>query len=135
MKKKQGLNFIVPLVIFPFDVMISVGESNFDFEKALERHMPPNCFEEAKKDMSFINMAATCNGRTINFEAGHHTVIRIKEWPHSHRCQGILSHEIFHAVAYVLWRMDIPFEIQKTDEVYAYLIDYLTTEVYKKVFK
>lgn len=32
--KKKSLNFIVPLVIYPFDVMVSIAETEGQLEKA-----------------------------------------------------------------------------------------------------
>jgi hypothetical protein len=139
MKKKvakpRSLNFVIPLVIYPFDIMVSIGETDEAFQKAIRRHMPPNCLKDLETDPGILNLGNTTDGRTINFSTGHQTVIRLKHWPDVVRWQGILSHEVFHACSFVLWRMGIPLEIEKTDEVYAYLIDHVNTDIYKRLLK
>jgi len=133
--RPKALNFVIPLVIYPFDIMVSIGETDEAFQKALRRHMPPNCLRDLETDPGILNLGNTTDGRTVNFPTGHQTVIRLKHYPDVVRWQGILSHEIFHACSFILWRMGIPLEIEKTDEIYAYTIDYVTTEIYKRLLK
>lgn len=134
-RNKKGLNFIISLVIYPFDIMVSIGESDVDFEKALRKHMPSNCLKDLEGNDGILILGTSTSGRTINYPTGHQTVIRLKDYPLGERGNGILAHEIFHACSFILWRMGINLEIEKTDEVYAYLIDYVTTECYSKIFK
>jgi hypothetical protein len=133
MAKNKSINFIIPLVIYPFDILVSVAEPDEVFAKTIVKHLPSSCLRDLEDDNSILRLGETTQGRCVNLPTGHQTIIRIKKYPTSCRDYGILSHEIFHAVSFILWRMDIPLEIGKTDEVYAYLIDYVTTEVYKKV--
>ena len=130
---KKGKSFIIPLVIYPFDVMVSIGEDDTTFTRNLLKHLPESCHKDIEEDNSICKLGSVTDGRCVNLPTGHQTIIRIKKYPTSCRDYGILSHEIFHAVSFILWRMGIPLEIEKTDEVYAYAIDYLTTEIYKRI--
>jgi len=131
--KKKSVNFIIPLVVYPFDILISIAEDDASFQKTIRRHLPPDCIKDLEDDPGILKLRPAENARTINFETGYQTVIRFKTYPRTVRDFGIVSHEIFHACSFILWRMGIHLEIQKTDEVYAYLIDYVTTEFYNNV--
>ena len=133
--RPEALNFVIPLVIYPFDIMISIGETDEAFRKALMRHIPPNCLKDIESDPDILNLGNTTDGRTVSYANGHQTVIRIKNYPDIVRWQGVLAHEVAHACFFILWRMGIPLEIGKTDEVYAYTVDYVTTEIYKRLLK
>ena len=131
--KAKPLNFIIPLVVYPFDILVSIGEGDAAFKKSIRKHLPPDCLKDLESDNGILSLGITEKGRTINFSTGYQTVIRLKYFPSYPEDYGILSHEIFHACAFILWRMSINLEIEKTDEVYAYLIQYVTTEIYKKI--
>lgn len=130
--KKKGFNFIIDLVVFPFDIMFSIGESDEDLQKNLKNNIHPSCYKDIE-DMSAFKFGATTKGRTVNLETSHQTIIRLPSLPAGASDNGTVAHEILHAVSFILWRMGIPFEIEKTDEVYAYLIGYVTTKFYDKL--
>lgn len=132
--KKHGISFIIDLVVYPFDILVSIEQSDKDFMRDIRKNIPPNCLKEFEKDSSILNLRETTNGRTISLESGE-TIIRLKKWPITPRDSGIVAHEILHAVTFILWRMGIHFEIEKTDEVYAYLIGYITQKFYEKLQK
>lgn len=132
--RDKSLNFIVDLVIYPFDIMVSINQTDEAFRKSIMKYLPPDCLKDLETDKEILNLGKTCNGRTINFSTGHQTVIRIKNYPRQPRDVGVLGHEIFHACSFVLWRMGIPLEIEKTDEVYAYLIGYVTSKIFNRLY-
>jgi len=61
------------------------------------------------------------------------TIIRLWNYPTYPEDFGSLAHEIFHAVSFVMYRIGQTLEIRVSDESYAYLIGYLTTQIYKKL--
>lgn len=63
---------------------------------------------------------------------GNQRVIRMANYPITVIDYGILQHEIFHAADLALRHMGITLS-DDSDEAYAYLIEYLTTEIYKKL--
>lgn len=121
--KKKSLNFIIPLTVYPFDVMVSISES----DEVL--------FDKLKKkgvDVADTNLhvySDTQRGRTILFK-GNQTLVRMYELRDTPEWHGNLAHEIFHAVEFILERVGMKLTID-SDEAYAYLIGYITTEIYK----
>ena len=71
-------------------------------------------------------------GRYCLFKSGQ-SLIRIKGKPKTPEEFGTLQHEIFHIAASLLWRIGMKLKVKSSDEAYAYLIGYLTTEIYKKI--
>lgn len=132
-RKPKGSNFIIPLVVYPFDIMVSIAQDDTTFRTALEKHLPPNCRKDIEDDPDILMMGSTTNGRTLNLQTGFQTVIRLKDYPAGPRGHAIVAHEIFHACTFVLWRVGLPLEVMKTDEAYAYLIDYVTEQFYNNL--
>lgn len=138
MKKKQkvkGSSFIIPLVVYPFDIMVSIAQEDEDFHAFIVDHLPPECLKDLEDDPGILTMGYTTNGRTLNLETGFQTIMRFKDYPAGPRGHAIVAHEIFHACTFILWRVGMNLEVMKTDEAYAYLIDYVTGEFYKQVMK
>lgn len=121
---------IVPLVVYPFNIMFSLGESDEAFQKAIIKNYPPSVLKDLEQDPEILKLGPKTNGHTQNLPTGLETIVRLKNYPKTPIDYGILAHEIFHAVSFVLFRIGIPLEMSKTDEVYAYLIDHVTKEVY-----
>jgi hypothetical protein len=131
--KRSGSNFIIPLVIYPFDIIVSIGETDDEFQKTIRKRLPPSCIKDLEGDSSILKLGYTTDARTVNLSTTHQTIIRFKRFPKTGRDHGIVAHEAFHAISFILWRMGINLEIEKTDECYAYLLDYVITEIYKKL--
>ncbi len=120
----RSLNFVIPYVIYPFDVMVSIGEDDEVLKKKLIKH-------GANVNNTDLSHHHTQRGRCIMFE-DHQTLIRLYQFPKTPTQFGHLQHEIFHAVEFVMDRMNMPLT-KESDEAYAYLIGYLTTEIYKRL--
>lgn len=123
--KAKSYNFIIPLVVYPFDVMVSIAEP----DKILYRKL-----KNKGVDITDTNLhvySDTTRGRTILFE-GNKTLIRIYHLRNTPEWYGSLAHEIFHAVEFIMERIGMKLTIE-SDESYAYLIGYLTTEIHKKI--
>lgn len=133
--KPKESNFIIPLMVYPFDIMVSIAQSDGDFRAAIVKHLPSDCLKDLEDDPAILIMGSTTNGRTLNLQTGFQTIIRLKDYPTGPRGHAIVAHEIFHACTFVLWRVGIELEVMKTDEAYAYLIDYVTSEFYKQLQK
>lgn len=127
MAKKKSISFIIPLVVYPFDVMVSFGQTNEDVDKILKK------YGLTAEDVSFATFtSSTIQGRAVMFESNQ-TLIRLKLFPETAIDYGNLQHEIFHAVVFIMNRIGMTLEVQKSDEAYAYLVSYLTTEIYKRL--
>lgn len=115
-------NFIIKNRIYPFDLMISVDES----DDILFKKLKSGGIED--HELTVCEMSNTNRARTIIFQSNQ-TLIRFKT-PLRH---GIIAHEAFHATAYILERVGMKLEIEVSDEAYAYLLNYIVDEIYKKV--
>ena len=121
--KKRSLNVIIPLVVYTFDVMLSIGQTNGELKKSLEKY---------RCDWSdLLELSPTSLGRTVMTDSNH-TIIRFTKWPETCQQYGTLAHEIFHAVDFIFKRIGITLS-EDSDEAYAYMIGYLTEEIYKKL--
>lgn len=121
------MNFIIHLVIYPFDVMVSVDETDAQLVKKLYR------FGYKKEDIeSLLHMPYSTRGR-CEILPGNQVVIRFKKQPKLAEQVGVIAHEVFHAVTFILERINIPLDLNTSDEAYAYLIGYLTEEIYRKM--
>lgn len=123
--KKKSLNFIVPLVIYPFDVMFSFGET----DEQVMAHL--NKYEIDTTNNSGWVFEETTKGRCIIFP-GNQTLIRLLTIPDTNTDYGYLQHEIFHAVHFILRKMGFKLKVS-SGEAYAYLTQYLTEKVYEKI--
>ena len=119
-------NFVIPLNIYPFDVMVSFGQTDEELLKNLSKCLT---IEQIKNKELWSDNEK--DGRTVIFSSGQ-TLIRMPKIPKSAKEYGTLQHEIFHATEFVLSRIGMTL-CDKSDEAYAYLIGYLTSEIYKRI--
>jgi len=123
--KKKSLNFIIPLVVYPFDVMISFGETDQKLIATLKRN---GIVDE--EELKLVLMSGM--GRYCMFN-NNSSLIRLWTYPEYAADYGTLAHEVFHATTYILDKIGMDFTLKISDEAYAYLIGYITTEIYKKL--
>jgi hypothetical protein len=128
----KKLNKIIPIGIYPFDLMISFNESDKAVKKALKKFniTPKNATETTVFN---IDKSKTKIGRMVMF-IGKQTIIRLNFMPKLSDPfeMALLQHEIFHAVGFFMAEINTPLT-NKTHEVYAYLIQYLTEQIYKEL--
>ena len=107
--------------------MVSIGETNEEVDKHLSK------YNFTADDVQLATFTSdTMQGRCVMFQ-GNQSLIRIKNLPKKPEHFGQLSHEIFHCVSMIMWKIGMELVIEKSDEAYAYLVRYLTTEIYKKL--
>lgn len=124
----KGNNFIIPLVVYPFDIMFSIGQRDVDLMKILKKRLPKQAFDICNEDECLLNFGGMDNGRTLMISDGGQTIIRFGKNP-SH---ATISHEIFHAVEFLFNKLNMPLSLEN-DEAYAYLIGYITEQFYSKI--
>lgn len=128
---KQKINFIVNLGVFPFDVMVSIGQS----DKQLCKNLDDTGMPFDKQDIDNLKYTSNkCKGRYVLF-SNNASLIRIRNLPSTPNDYGTLSHEIFHAVSIILDHLGVKLVIETSCEVYAYCIGYLTENIYKEINK
>lgn len=108
---------IIPYVIYPFNVIVSFQKFS-ELEKTLKEILHEDVWDEIKIfDNDF-------SARTVMFSSGQ-TCICFRKFYH-----GIVAHEVFHAVDFLMDKIGMSL-VPESNEAYAYLIEYLTNEIYK----
>lgn len=124
--KNKSANFIIRYEVYPFDCMFSFGETEEQLRRAFKRK------ELDLKECERIFNDSAAVGRTIMLSKGQ-TIIRMKSYPTEPYDYAILQHEIFHAVTFLMSRIGMKL-CYKSDEAYAYLIEYITANVYHQLW-
>lgn len=119
------MNFIVRSFVFPFDVMVFVDESDEQILKKL------TLTDHDKNEL--LNLPETCLGRCVMLESNI-TIIRLKTLEDKYTFMGVISHEIFHAVTFIMLKIGVKFEMFISDEVYSYLIQFYTEDIFRRIF-
>jgi hypothetical protein len=122
-KKKKGKYFIVPLHIYPFDVLVSVGQTDKEFEKLLSKYGVLNDFKYQMDNTTRV-------GKFVMF-GDSRVVLRFKYYPTTPKIIATVSHESQHAVFAMFDVIGIKFS-QESEESYTYTTGYLVEEILKK---
>lgn len=127
MRSNKNINFLVPLQVYPFDIMVSIDQTDEQLLKSVKKYgINSNDIEE------IINLPKTVKGRTLIIYGTNQTFIRLIKHPKKPTDYNALHHEIFHAVDFILRKIGIKLS-QDSDEAYAYLIGYVTEKIYEKL--
>jgi len=121
-------SFIIPLHVFPFDIFVSIGQTDAQFKNRLKRYNICKLEDELE---GFYNLPGNCQGKTSTLSNGS-TVLRLSKIPKTPDDFGIITHEIFHAVDGVMKQIGVGLS-DTSEEVYAYLTGYITTQIYKRI--
>lgn len=124
-KKGRGKVFIVPLIVYPFDVMVSICQSDEEIRGELKKRLPLDC--QGELELSDLKHGA--QGRAVMFSNGA-TLIRLRHQLKYASVKGHLAHEVFHVVEFIMDRIGIKHNID-SGEAYAYLIGYITEKIYE----
>lgn len=124
----KTLAFTLPLIIFPFDIRFSFGETDEEVKRFLKRN------EIDPSKLSKVIYANT-EGVAAVFEGESLSIVRLPNVPKTPFEFAALQHEITHMVMLILHQaMETPHNMDTT-EIYAYLTDYITEQVYKRIWK
>lgn len=122
LKRKNKLNKIVPLEVYPFDIMFSFNETDDELRSTFNKYniIESNYFESTLK-----------RGKCSVLDTGQ-IVIRLKNYPDSPEEYGYLAHEIYHAVNFLMEKIGVKFS-EDSEECFAYLIAFITTKIHKEI--
>lgn len=123
----KGSYFIIPLIVYPFDVMVSIDETDKVLLKRLIKY--GNTETECQP---LFRMSNTCRGRYFLLPSNQ-SVIRLIQEDNKYNILETISHEIFHAVTYIMNTLGGKLKLAVSDEPYAYLTGYLTKEICKRL--
>lgn len=117
--------------IYPFDIMVSIGES----DKQLANSLEPYAGKLLERDYELCKYPLpTCHGRACMF-SNNASLIRLRKLPKGSKEFGNLAHEIFHVATFIMDRVGMKLEVMVSDEAYAYLISFITERIYKETNK
>lgn len=128
-KKAVALNFIIPLVIYPFDLMVSIGQTDAQVLLKLKQ------FGLEKEDPEQWQYTGPTNIGRAAILSNNASFLRLRSLPSTPRDFGCLAHEIFHVATFVMYKVGIKFKVLQSDEAYAYLVGYITEQIYKRTNK
>jgi hypothetical protein len=127
----KKLNKIISMGCYPFDLMVSFNES--DAELAIHLLEYGLTIEDSKDDIFHLDGIKVRRGRFVMFK-GNQSVLRLNFYPHFRDIDelSLLQHEIFHATHIFFEEINTPLKTS-TCEPYAYLVQYLTKEIYSLI--
>ena len=117
------MHFFFSLPIFPVQVFFSVNESDDEFEAALKAWLPPGYSMQGLLDLNDVDGYGGCS------EDGY-ALVRLMPGIKPDLFHGIVAHEILHVTVAILGHCGVTFDRASSEEVYAYLIGYLTNHFY-----
>lgn len=108
-------------MVYPFEIMFSIAEDEGQFRKHLDKF-------GAEYDES-LALHGHVVGRATLLSCNR-SVIRLVRFPSTPNDHGILAHEIFHIVDFLLGRIGLTLT-DSSGEAYAYLLGYITEQIYR----
>lgn len=129
MSKKKTYNFIVNHGTYPFDVMVSIGETDEQLFPKLQKKLPKEYYYSIPE---YAAIKPTGCGRFVMFPTGA-SLIRLREVPISPKYKAVLAHEIFHAIEFLFDKIGLKHDPDTSSEAWAYQIEYLTSSIYEKI--
>lgn len=120
--------FTFPLVIYPFDVVVSLGQSYEQCRKLMVR-------KGVTEDIDFVDYDGGA-GKYAVWYCHSIALIRIPGLPYTPSQHGALNHEILHVVISVLRGVGIRIEPGAgSDEAFTYLMSYMTKVIFTRLDK
>ena len=134
-EKTKSYNFICSLDLFPFDVYFSIGETNNKFNEGIKKYLFKEDYASIRKNNDGLFILGKCtNGRCVHNFNTNHTIIRLKKYG-TNIDQGVLAHEIKHAIDFILWEnLGIKPKLNNV-ELFAYATGYLTQQMFGKIYE
>lgn len=120
----MGNTFIVNCGCYPFDILVHFGEDRTNLYRLLKNKIPESAIDELKEFDFKV-------GKSLMFSSGQ-TILWLKDKPNSARGLATLNHEIFHCACFVMDKVGIVYS-ESSDEAFAYLIEYITIQIYSKL--
>ena len=129
---KIKLNFTVPAIIYPFDVMVSLNQTWDEFAKNVVKRFGSEILEDFTKyqhpyteGLSYIyvsegQLACILRLHTFDFNNPKH--------------HGTLAHEVFHITEFVLRKVGCSLS-EHSNEAYSYFNGYLSEKIYENILK
>ena len=128
--KTTSARFIIPIEVYNRDVYISLGETDERFAQGLLRYKDATWVKGALKNVSVPLEPG--RGRMAMKDGFY--IIRLGVFPKTSQDYSVLQHEIFHFVEAMFDQAGLPHHLKYSWEAYAYLIQFLTKEIYERLW-
>ncbi len=115
--------FVVNLAVYPFDILVWFGEDIAKMGKKLKKHI-------SSAEVDELLAQDFDRGKTCLFSTSQ-TVLWLPKPPQDAGDMAALNHEIFHAVSLILNKVGM--KLDDSEEAYAYLIQYVSEQIYRKL--
>lgn len=118
-------HYLIGVDVFPFDVLLSYGESNEELTATLVD------LRVSGDKANEIAERTKVTGRAITYqhEEANWVLIRIKDGMGPCTLIGTVAHECMHAAHFILDECGMKYKFGASDEAYAHLTGYLTEQV------
>jgi len=121
-KRLPFRHFCLTAGTYDFDIVVVITEDEKRLVKFIrEKFGDPNYAEATEKDEA-----------SVYYSENHCPILWLRYAPKTPREYGALVHEVFHVVCLIMKWASIPLN-EGSEEPYAYLLDYLTTEILKRL--
>lgn len=118
------MKLIVKFETFPYEIFVFFG-SKKKLLKNLNMYLDSKTINEINKESFGLGKSILLKDKKI--------ILYMNKIPESAEDFSILQHEIFHCIHYLL-EVNLKLKLSfKTDEIYAYLIQNLTKQIYNKL--
>lgn len=121
------MNFIIKNPIYPFDIMVSIDETDNELIDKLTKSKFK--YEDLK---DYLPMQNNVKGRCIK-TPDNQIIIRLKTLPNKPEFYGVIAHESFHATSFIMSMVGIQFDLEYSEEAYTYMLQFIISEIYKKI--
>lgn len=122
---QKSLAFKVEPKIYPYHIVFSINQTDDEVRKVMKK------FKMDLDINTYLDYELRL-GRCTQDRSGN-IFIRLRYFPDEYaRRMATLAHEIFHAVEFIMSRIGITLS-DSSDEAFAYMISFITEEVYKKL--
>lgn len=130
-KKLKPKFFKINLHIYPYVVLVCIAKSDKTTHNLLKRWNVPE--EEMEKDKGYV-MSSSSEAYAVVYKSASVALLRLSRYPDSAYLQGILSHEIDHAVHDILKGVGM-YRTNASEEAYTHLTAFITEQIYQKLKK
>ncbi len=127
--KNRSVSIQIPLHLYPWSVDFCFNWTDAELTKHLKKS------GVSKADRKSGSHTQACSALWVGYKSCNTVLIRMKHIPETPHDYAVLQHEIFHAVAFTLELAGLQLSVGVSDEAYAYMISWLTEELYTKLNK
>jgi hypothetical protein len=114
----KAKHFIIDYTVYPFDLLVSVCESDTTVRRVLKNKLPEDLHDQIDVVFKYSNACTVCFPNDATF-------IRFSVEPG----QGLIAHEALHAVEFLMQNIGN----EQVNEAWNYLLQYIVSQINKKL--